>query len=378
MFYRPYVPVAERRAKAAKQVRALEKKGKKIEPVEIVHRRKIAGSFWGRAWCEHMESCGDFANRLPRGRTYARNGSVVHLGIESGRMEALVSGSSLYKIAIRVDPLPAKKWEALKKRCRGGIGSLIELLQGKLSDGIMAVVTDRSTGLFPSAKEIHTDCDCPDWADLCKHLAAVLYGVGARLDTAPELLFKLRGVDHAELIAGDAGDLAGTASESKIRRLLDSDALGDVFGVDFEEDDVSVAAEDPVPMRKASRAPDKATTPSPAKKKPAKKKGPATSASREKKAAPAGRAKPHRKDDATRTDSSKAGQETAPHSAFRPTGAAVRSLREDLGMSRAAFAAELGVSPPTVGNWESKKGLLKPRTRSLAALRRLAKTRGAR
>jgi len=188
-FYKPYVPVAQRRLNAAKKMKSLAKQGQKIEPVEIVHRRKIADSFWGRAWCEHLESYSDFANRLPRGRTYVRNGSVCHLAVATGRIDALVMGSSLYRQCIRVDPLPPAKWEALKQRCRGGIGSLIELLQGRISDEIMGIVTDRSAGLFPAPREIHTDCDCPDWADLCKHLAAVLYGVGARLDSAPELLF---------------------------------------------------------------------------------------------------------------------------------------------------------------------------------------------
>lgn len=233
--YKPYVPVAQRRRKAEKKMAALRKKGEAVEPVTAATPRgKIAASVWGQAWCEHLESYSDFRNRLPRGRTYLRNGSVCHLGIETGRIQALVMGSSLYKQSVRIDPLPKAKWEALKKRCQGKVGSLVELLQGKLSDEIMALVTDRRTGIFPSPKEIHLDCDCPDWAGLCKHLAAVLYGVGARLDDAPELLFKLRGVDHTELIAADATALTGSKGR---RRRLAADSIGDVFGNEMVAED---------------------------------------------------------------------------------------------------------------------------------------------
>ena len=201
--WRPYVSVAERRRKAAKKMDALRKKGVDVQPVEIAGR-KIAKSFWGEAWCGHLESFSDFANRLPRGRTYVRNGSVCHLAVAKGRVEAKVSGSELYDVKIEITTLPHKQWSAIKGRCGGQIGSLLELLQGRLSDHVMAVVTDRQDGLFPSPKEISLKCSCPDWAVMCKHVAAVLYGVGARLDTKPELLFLLRGVNHEELIEADA------------------------------------------------------------------------------------------------------------------------------------------------------------------------------
>jgi uncharacterized Zn finger protein len=249
--YKPYVPVAERRRKADKKVAALKKKGATIEPVTAATPRgKIAASFWGQAWCDHLESYSDFANRLPRGRTYLRNGSVLHLGIEPGHINALVMGSSLYEQTIRIEPLPKAKWEALKKRCQGKIGSLVELLQGKLSGEIMAIVTDRKEGLFPGPKEIKLDCNCPDWAGLCKHLAAVLYGVGARLDEAPKLLFKLRGVDHTELIQTDASALAQGAGSG--RRRLAPVALGDVFGVEL--DDAPLQKPAPMPRKSTRKA----------------------------------------------------------------------------------------------------------------------------
>ena len=230
-----YVPVAERRRKAGRRMKQLARKGMQIQPVEIVGR-KIARTFWGEGWCDHLESFSDFANRLPRGRTYVRNGSVCHLGIQRGRAEAKVSGSALYDVEIRVQTLGSKRWKAVKKSCAGRVGSLLDLLQGRLSAGVMKVMTHRETGLFPKPAEIQLGCSCPDWAVMCKHVAAVLYGIGARLDERPELLFLLRGVDHEELIAEGAdaaGSIAG-ARAPKGRRRLAEDALDEVFGIEIE------------------------------------------------------------------------------------------------------------------------------------------------
>ncbi|MBZ0187437.1 MAG: SWIM zinc finger family protein, partial [Candidatus Obscuribacterales bacterium] len=179
--YRPYVSVAERRAQATQAMSGLKKQGHKIEPIEI-SGRKIASTFWGDSWCNHLESFSDYANRLPRGRRYVRNGSVCHLEIDNGEIKAIVSGSELYHVKIVVRKLASTNWAAVKKRCKGQIGSLIELLSGRLSNSVMQIVTDRANGLFPHPSEISLDCSCPDWAAMCKHVAAVLYGVGARLD----------------------------------------------------------------------------------------------------------------------------------------------------------------------------------------------------
>ena len=187
----PYVPVAERRRRAMRRMEALRKKGVDVQPVAITGR-KIATSFWGEAWCHHLESFSDFENRLPRGRTYVRNGSVCHLAIAQGRIEAKVSGSEVYDVTVTIKTLPGRKWTALKGRCSGQIGSLLELLEGRLSNHVMEVVTDRKAGLFPLPGEMSFRCSCPDWARMCKHIAAVLYGIGARLDAKPELLFTLR------------------------------------------------------------------------------------------------------------------------------------------------------------------------------------------
>ncbi len=182
--FAPYVPVAERRAKAQKQLEKMKKKRLNVQPVQL-SGRKIADSFWGKGWCDHMESFSDYANRLPRGRTYVRNGSVCHLEIQDGVIKAIVSGSVLYNVSITISPLVKKKWDAVKSACTGRIGSLIDLLRGRLDRGVMEVVAHRKDGLFPLPGEMKFDCDCPDWAGMCKHVAAVLYGVGARLDHSP-------------------------------------------------------------------------------------------------------------------------------------------------------------------------------------------------
>ena len=231
--YRPYVRSAERRAKAARELTRLAKKGHRASPV-VVGGRAIATTFWGKAWCDNLESYSDFSNRLPRGRTYVRNGSVVDLQIEPGGITALVSGSDIYRVGIGIDRLAKGAWNGIRRSCAGRIASMIELLQGRLSQGVMEVITRHNGGMFPAPKEISMKCSCPDWATMCKHVAAVLYGVGARLDHQPELLFTLRQVDHLELIAG-AGDVGAILAPASSGRQTIADAdLADVFGIELE------------------------------------------------------------------------------------------------------------------------------------------------
>jgi len=225
------MPVAKRRAQAMQKMEKLRKKGVNIQPVRIAGRQ-IANTFWGQAWCEHLEKFSDYENRLPRGRTYVRNGSVCHLDIAKGRIAAKVSGSEIYDIRIAIKPLPKAKWQRVKDSCVGQVGSLLELLQGRLSDHVMAAVTDKNKGLFPHPGEISLDCSCPDWADMCKHVAAVLYGIGARLDEKPELLFVLRGVDHKELVTEDAAKAVVSKAKKTDRRTLNESELSEVFGID--------------------------------------------------------------------------------------------------------------------------------------------------
>jgi uncharacterized Zn finger protein len=231
--YRPYVSVSQRRAKAARAAQKLAKGGRKVAPV-ATNGRTIAATFWGKAWCDNLESYSDFENRLPRGRTYVRNGSVVDLQIEPGKIRALVSGSHLYRIEIEIEPLPAVKWKAIQSECRGQIGSLIELLQARMSQRVMEIVTRRNSGLFPSPKEIKLGCSCPDWAEMCKHVAAVLYGVGNRLDHQPELLFQLRQVDHLELITAAADSAALVKKSASKKKTIAREDLAQVFGIELD------------------------------------------------------------------------------------------------------------------------------------------------
>ena len=316
----PYVPVAERRAKAQKQLEKMKKKGLNVQPVQL-SGRKIADSFWGKGWCDHMESFGDYANRLPRGRTYVRNGSVCHLDIKPGRIEAIVSGSSLYNVSVTIFPLALHKWNTVKAACTGKIGSLIDLLRGKLDRGVMEVVSDRREGLFPLPGEIKFACDCPDSAGMCKHIAAVLYGVGARLDHSPELLFLLRGVNHEELVDVSAVAIGGTKGGTSRRRIAVG-GLADVFGVEIAE--VGEGTPAVTSLKKTSPAPLK---------------------SRKK----------------------TSGVVPFPEPI---TGEAILAWRSALGETQATFAARLKVTAASISQWEKRgNNGIGMHARTLAALR---------
>ncbi len=231
--FRPYVPVAERRKRAAKEIEKLRKKGYCVAPI-VIEGRKIARSFWGKAWCDNLERYSDFANRLPRGRAYVGNGSVIDLRIVRGKVEALVSGSEIYKVKIGIAVAAPPRWKAICADCAGSVGSLIELLQGKLSQNVMERVCKEADGLFPTPQEIAMSCSCPDWADMCKHVAAALYGVGARLDADPDLLFTLRGVDRAELVSTVGADLPLTRTAAASERVLADDDVAALFGLEMD------------------------------------------------------------------------------------------------------------------------------------------------
>jgi len=228
----PYVSAAERRLKALRKLEGLRKAGKTVSPVEIAGR-KIATTFWGGAWCDNLERYSDYANRIPRGRTYVRNGSVIDLQIGAGQVDALVSGSEIYTVQVTVAPVRTARWRAICSRCAGGIDSLVELLQGRFSKAVMAHLCQQGSGLFPTPREIQFTCSCPDWASMCKHVAAVLYGVGARLDHQPELLFRLRQVDEQDLIARAGTRVPISRKGPAASRVLADEDLADVFGVEL-------------------------------------------------------------------------------------------------------------------------------------------------
>lgn len=257
----PYVSVAERRRKAERMLASLKKKGQICQPV-VIDGRTIARTFWGKNWCESLETYSDYSNRLPRGRTYVRNGSVVDLQITEGKINALVSGSEVYEVDISVHPIEKKLWRAVLDECAGKVASLVELLQGRLSSAVMEVVTRPGNGLFPIPKQISFRCSCPDSASMCKHVAATLYGVGARFDSQPELLFRLRHVDPGELIR-QAGSLSSMRpSAPGANKHLEGSDLSALFGIDLDESPV-VPAPSKLPTHSMKEPTPRTPTPRP-------------------------------------------------------------------------------------------------------------------
>jgi uncharacterized Zn finger protein len=310
MSWAPYVPVAKRREKALKKKAQLKKKGHSIRPIEI-EGRTIAHSFWGKAWCTHMESFCDLDNRLTRGRTYVRNGSVCHLDIKKGEINAMVSGNSVYNVTIQIKPLLQEKWDHIKQTCLGKVSSLLDLLSGTLSDGVMEVVVHPKDGLFPLTQEFSLNCDCPDWASMCKHVAAVLYGVGSRLDTDPAQLFILRGVDFEELIDINEAITSVTSTISSRRKIMDDDSFGDLFGIDMVQTSPSTT-----PIKKQPSTP--STLPS------------------------------------------------------KLTGESILNKRLEMKCSKKVFAEKVGVSSVTISLWEAKnKNMLNLNSISLNKLKKV-------
>jgi uncharacterized Zn finger protein len=245
------VSAAERRRKANLEIDKSRKKGAQMQPV-VIRGRAIAATFWGKAWCDNIERYSDYSNRLPRGRTYVRNRSVIDLRITAGKVAARVMGSDLYAVEVKVAALPQTRWNAVCKACAGAIDSLVELLQGRFSQSVMERVCQPGSGLFPSPKEITFTCSCPDWASMCKHVAAVLYGIGARLDEKPELLFELRKVDEKDLIAAAGKELPLAGKGRKTGKVLETGELANIFGIEM-----AATTEPPVAktLRKAKRKP---------------------------------------------------------------------------------------------------------------------------
>jgi uncharacterized Zn finger protein len=267
--WRPHVSVAERRRKAEREMQKLKKKGHPVSPV-VIEGRTIAKTFWGKAWCDNLERYSDFENRLPRGRTYVRNGSVVDLEIAPGEVNAIVSGSEIYRVAVKVSAVPKTRWKSICTDCTGAIDSLVELLQGHFSKSVMERICQQKTGLFPAPAEIQFSCSCPDWASMCKHVAAVLYGIGARLDEQPELLFKLRKVDEKDLIAKAGKGVPLSKKGPADDRVLAADSLSELFGLELGTGDDSPTLETTTPSvkpagtrrpTKAAPAPEDAATP---------------------------------------------------------------------------------------------------------------------
>src|SRR5215210_8068736 len=231
-----YVSVATRRSRSRAAAEKVSRKQKRsLAPVGPLPGTKLVRTFWGKAWCDNLESYRDYENRLPRGRTYVRNGAVIDLQISAQEIKAKVSGSSIYRVRVSITALGPTLWRSICRDCAGGIDSLVELLQGRFSKGVMERICRQDRGLFPKPSDIRFSCTCPDGASMCKHVAAVLYGVGARLDEAPELLFRLRAVDEKDLVADLDTALPVSNRPLDIGKVLETDDISALFGLDMAE-----------------------------------------------------------------------------------------------------------------------------------------------
>ncbi len=230
-----YQSVAEKKLKASKALEKIKKKNPELEPIIIVGRL-LAENWWGKHWNLNLESYADYSNRIARGKSYVRNNMVLDLRVSKGRVAAKVQGSRSkpYVVEIKIDPLTNEKWEAVTALCNHRIDSLEQLSAGKFPKELEALFTDRKYGMFPSPKEIHFSSSCPDWASMCKHVAAVLYGVGARLDQDPLLFFELRAMDGEKLIRKSmekrVESMMKNACKKSKREIAEQD-IPDIFGL---------------------------------------------------------------------------------------------------------------------------------------------------
>ena len=352
-WYPRYVPVDEQRARTVSEMLELRARGVRVQPIEI-RGRTIARGFWGRHWCEHLESFSDYAARLAHGRAYVRNGSVCHLAIEAGRIDAMVVGSTLYHVAIRIRQLGRTAEAAIATACAGRIGSVGELREGRLSARATEVLTARDAGLFPQPEEIVPSCECSDGATMCKHAAAVLSGVGNRLDDHPELLFLLRGLDEEKLIGTAGTPLNGNLSAGASTR----DDSGTRLGFDAGP---GIGAMEPDSVATLNLA-EPATSQAPAPGAPLATRPPAATRKVKKtltyRPPPPTVTLPPRA--AAARDDGTAG--------FQPTGELVLRLREQCGCSIAEFADLIQVTATTVRRWETTSGPLNLHSRPWEAL----------
>jgi len=245
--FRKYITAEEKRAKAQRSIEKLQKKNTELSPV-VISGRTLAKTWWGKAWNDNLESYSDYSNRMGRGKSYVRNGAVLNLIIAPGKITALVQGSRAkpYKVEITIEPLSESTWKTITKACEGKIESLQELIDGKFPKALAELFTVQGKGLFPAPREISFNCSCPDWANMCKHVAAVLYGIGARLDENPELFFSLRNVNIDQLVSKAIAQNTETLlkkSDKKSKRVIENDDISAMFGINMD-----------IPDKKTSRS----------------------------------------------------------------------------------------------------------------------------
>ncbi|MCE2515019.1 MAG: helix-turn-helix domain-containing protein [Acidobacteria bacterium] len=334
-WYPRYLSIGARRARALPEMLRLRERGVHVQPIETTGQT-VARRFWGRRWFDHLDSFAGREDRLALGRALVRRGAVCHLEIRPGVVEAMVAGSALYRVVVRMRTTEPTAWQAVVRACAGRVGSIPDLLRGALPNGAIEAVTDPDRGLLPRREEIDPHCGCADGTALCRHAAAALYGVGLRLDAAPELLFRLRGVDETDLIAAGPAPAGAPPAGAAAGRPPADPVPADLAPADPVPADPVPA--DPVPANPASED-----------------------------SAPPGSAPP---------DSAAARPDHGPavnrdEAGFRPTGDLIRQLRRTSGFSVAEFAELLRVSAATVRRWEAVSGALTLRSGPRDALQTL-------
>jgi uncharacterized Zn finger protein len=262
--FAPYVSKAEKLRQAEKaKATLLKKKGADIQPI-VLDGHAIARTWWGQAWNQNLERYADYSNRLPRGRSYVRNGSVLDLKIAANTVTAIVAGSrpKPYDVTIKIKPLARKVEQALMAKSRAALDSLQSLLSGEFPAELKESFLEKGTGLFPAPQEIAFSCSCPDWASMCKHVAAALYGAAVRLDEKPELFFALRGVkidDFVGRMVKRESDKMLRRAKSKSARVIEAEEgdLSKLFGIAMDgvkaPDRQTPAVATPVPTRRAKK-----------------------------------------------------------------------------------------------------------------------------
>ena len=204
----------ELRRRAKESIKTAKQKGRKYEPIVAKSKRgAVCTSWWGQAWCENLEKYADYASRIERGRGYVRSGAVVDLQIEHGHVTAKVQGrrKTPYNVEIMIGRLSEESCQHIIDRCSSKIESMEKLVSGEFPEELKDIFSSKE-GLFPTPTEISFRCSCPDWALMCKHVAAVMYGIGIRFDENPFYFFTLRGIDVDRFI--------GVALENRVEKML--------------------------------------------------------------------------------------------------------------------------------------------------------------
>ena len=215
--------LSERRKLSEKEKKRLMEEGIDLNPLEVKPREKITKKFWGKLWYQYLSAFEDLDYRLLEGRKLVSANSLLNLVTEELSLKGLVFDQDSYQVQIKFEPLSEEQKNTFSSEVTENVGSLLSLLEGKFSDEMCERITEESSGLFPSLGEIHFDCPCMDYADLCKHSAACLIGLAKRFDENPDLFFKLRGLSPEDLLTQEKGEKLVDIDEEEVSKLFDID-----------------------------------------------------------------------------------------------------------------------------------------------------------